>query len=60
MANVKFQGVQSGWNDLETQLPVNCDWAALTAAMGGAAGNYTLTFTYNDDGTVTLTSATTA
>lgn len=58
--NVKFQGVQEGWNDLEKELPANCDWDALTAAMGGAAGSYTLKFTYNADGTIELTSATKA
>ena len=57
VANVKFAGVQEGWNGAITDLPANCDWTALTDELGGAAGNKTLTFTYNDDGTVELSVA---
>ena len=64
VANVKFEGVQPGWSGAITDLPNNCNWTALGAdangEIGGAAGSYTLLFTYNDDGTMTLTSATKA
>ncbi len=60
VANVKFAGVQSGWSLADGQtpadvLPNGVAWdTALTAAVGGDAGNYTLTFTYADDGTITV------
>ena len=52
--NVKFAGVQQGWSGAIADLPANCNWAALTDALGGDAGNKTLSFAYNEDGTVTL------
>lgn len=57
IAKVKFEGVQEGWSDAIKDLPLNCDWSALTDALGGQAGEKTLTFTYNDDGTIKLTVA---
>ena len=58
--NVKFGGVQEGWSDMNVDdvLPSGITWsAALTDAVGGAAGNYTLTFTYADDGTISVAAA---
>lgn len=63
VANVKFAGVQSGWSladgeTIDKTLPNGVGWSsALTDAVGGAAGNYTLTFTYADNGTISLTAA---
>ena len=56
VAKVHFAGVQSGFSDLETGLPKNATWS-LTAAQGGEPGDYTLTFTYNNDGVPTVTAA---
>ncbi len=56
VAKVHFAGVQSGFSDLETGLPANATWS-LTAAQGGEAGDYTLTFTYDDNGVPTVTAA---
>ena len=57
VANVKFEGVQSGWSDANKELPNNVTWTALTDDLGGVAGNYTLTFTYGNDGAITLSGA---
>ena len=63
VANVKFAGVQSGWSladgqTVNTILPNGIDWStALTDAVGAAAGNYTLTFSYADDGTISVAAA---
>ena len=64
IANVKFAGVQSGWSGLfgaddddYSILPNGVTWTALTAALGGAAGDKTLTFAYGDDNSITLSVA---
>ena len=54
---VKFSGVQSGWSEMKTDLPNDVDWSALTDELGGSAGEKTLTFTYGDDGKITLSVA---
>ena len=50
---VELKGVQSGWSDLEAELPFAHD--AMTDEIGGKAGTYTATFTFGADGTVSLT-----
>ena len=63
VANVKFGGVQAGWSLADGQtvndiLPAGITWStALTDAVGGEAGTYTLTFTYADNGTITVAAA---
>ncbi|MBR3317082.1 MAG: prepilin-type N-terminal cleavage/methylation domain-containing protein [Atopobiaceae bacterium] len=57
VSGVEFQGVQTGWSGANTNLPKDVTWTALTDAVGGEAGSYTLTFTYADDGTITLSTA---
>ncbi len=55
--NVKFAGVQEGWSDMNVDevLPTGITWStALTDAVGGAAGTKTLTFTYADNGTISV------
>lgn len=58
VSGVKFEGVQPGWSGAITDLPQGVVWDALgddaSGALGGQAGNKTLTFTYNNDGTITL------
>ena len=56
VAKVHFAGVQSGFSDLEKGLPANATWS-LTDAQGGEAGDYTLTFTYDDNGVPTVTAS---
>ena len=56
--NVALKGVQSGWSGMEADLPNGVKWSdALTDAVGGAAGNYTLTFNYENTAEITLTAA---
>ena len=56
VAKVHFAGVQSGWSDLQTDLPKNATWS-ITDAQGGESGDYTLTFTYDANGVPTVTAA---
>ena len=55
VANVHFSGVQSGWSDALANMPNNVDWSGISGndAMGGAAGDYTVTFTYTNSTTGT-------
>lgn len=55
--DVHLAGVQSGWSDLLDGLPKDVTWTALGDDVGGDSGDYTLTFTYNDNGTITLSNA---
>ena len=64
VANVHLSGVQSGWSGTGADstiasLPKDVtNWStALTDAIGGAAGEYTLTYSYADDGTITVAAA---
>ena len=54
--NVKAEGVQEGWEgNCNSDLPNGVTWNVDT--MGGTAGNYTVTFTYAEDGTITTSCA---
>lgn len=54
VTKVALKGTQSGWSGLETELPFT--HTSMTDAIGGAAGEYTLVFTFDDAGACTLTS----
>lgn len=56
---VVFKGVQSGFSGLETQLPISIGAASdkVTAAMGGTAGTYTITFSFDTAGVVSISNA---
>ena len=59
VTGVALKGTQSGWSDLDTELPFKHDGTdSMTAAKGGVAGTYTLVFTYDDAGACELTSLT--
>ena len=54
---VELKGTQSGWSDLDSQLPFT--HTAMADSYGGDAGSYDLVFTFNGtDGGCTLTSLT--
>ena len=50
---VASKGTQTGFSDLEKQLPF--DLGAGTADMGGTPSTYNVTFTFNDDNSCTAT-----
>lgn len=52
-AKAVFKGTQSGWSDLTKELPFEGK-DKLTNELGGQAGTYILTFTFDDKGTCTL------
>ena len=55
--NVELKGTQTGWSDLDSQLPFT--HTAMDASYGGDAGNYDLVFTFDGtDGKCTLKSLT--
>lgn len=54
VSNVIFKGTQAGWaNDMDDELD-GFTHTTLTDALGGTPGTYTCTFTFNDNGTCTL------
>ena len=55
-ATAVLKGTQSGWSGMTTELPFEGK-DVLTDEIGGAAGTYTLTFTFSATGTCTLKSA---
>lgn len=55
VSNVSAKGVQTGFNDLEKELPFTAP-----AAMGGTAGTYTVTFNYDANGAISTVTAATA
>ena len=55
VSGVAAKGVQTGFNDLEKELPFTAP-----TAMGGTAGTYTVTFNYNANGAITSVTAATA
>lgn len=56
--DVKLQGKTSGWSNANDNLSFTIDTAA--GLDGDETGTYTVTFKFNDDGTVSLTGATAA
>ena len=56
VTGVALKGTQSGWSNLDSELPFV--HTSMTEAIGGAAGEYTLVFTFDDAGACTLTSLT--
>ena len=52
ISGVVFKGTESGWSSLETELPFTR--TAMTDALGGAAGTYKLTFSWDTNGACTL------
>ena len=55
VSGVAAKGVQTGFNDLEKELPFTAP-----TAMGGTAGTYTVTFNYDANGAITSVTAATA
>lgn len=52
VTGVVFKGTAKGWSNLDQELTFT--HTTLTEDLGGTAGTYALTFTYADDGSVTL------
>ncbi len=57
VTGVQLKGTSEGWSGLNAQLD-GFTHTSMTDAIGGAAGSYTLVFTFNDAGACTLTSLT--
>lgn len=55
---VALKGTQAGWSNLDGELSFT--HTSMTEAIGGAPGDYTLVFTFDDAGACTLTSLTKA
>lgn len=53
ITGVQLKGVQSGWSEMDSELSFGHD--AMSEAIGGQKGTYTLTFSFGTDGTCTLT-----
>lgn len=52
ITGVQLKGVQSGWSGMDSELSFT--HTALTDAIGGAKGTYTLKFSFDANGTCTL------